>query len=99
MFDWLGNLGSSLGSSSTWLGGKDSMGLLELGGKLGGGYLNYDQAKKDRESKIGASNKMFDLEKSQIDFQNAEYLAKKDAEEAAWSKFQNPYATTSPTIV
>ena len=34
-----------------------------------------------------------------FDFQNAEYLAKKDAEEAAWSKFQNPYATTSPTIV
>jgi len=94
MFDWLGSLGESLGKSSTWMGSKDSAGLLELGMKAGGGYMDYQQANTDMKNKLKMYDKTFGAEQNQLAFQNAEYLKKKKAEEDAWSGYSNPYATT-----
>jgi len=65
-----------------------------MAGLVGAG-LSYDSANKDRSAQRKQFNKMFDLEKSQIDFQNKDYLDKKKKEEDAWAQFNNPYDANS----
>ncbi len=78
-------LGSGSGTNA-----KSGWGNLAMSGL--GSYMNYKQAGKDRKDKLKMFDKQFGAEQKQIDFQNSEYLDKRADEEAAWSKFENPYA-------
>jgi len=90
----------SLTSAGTWLGNSDTTGLLELGAKAGGGYMDYKAAGDARKDKLKMFNIQNMQEQNQLAFQNAEYKKKRDAEEGAWSNFggTDPYATNSQIV-
>ena len=85
---------SMLGTPATATASGTGGWLAPASGLLGAG-LNYAQNDLARKDKIQMFDKMYKAEQKQTNFQNTEYLAKKKAEEEAWSNFGksgDPYA-------